>query len=113
MPPKARITREMIVRAGFELVRANGFGGVSVRSIAERLHCSTQPVLYAFSTADEIRRAVYEETDRFHSEYLMNVRDGDMLLGIGLNYIRFAIEEPNLFRFLFSRGLPRNTVCPG
>lgn len=23
------------------------------------------------------------------------------MLGIGLNYIRFAIEEPNLFRFLF------------
>ena len=26
------------------------------------------------------------------------------LLGIWLNYIRFAIEEPNLFRFLFQSG---------
>ena len=33
----------------------------------------------------------------------MNVdeRSEDFMLGIGLNYIRFAIEEPNLFRFLF------------
>ena len=28
----------------------------------------------------------------------------DVLLGIGLNYIRFAVEEPNLFRFLFQSG---------
>ena len=26
------------------------------------------------------------------------------MLGIGLNYIRFAIREPNLFRFLFQSG---------
>jgi len=26
------------------------------------------------------------------------------MLGIGLNYIRFAVEEPNLFRFLFQSG---------
>ena len=26
------------------------------------------------------------------------------MLEIGLNYIRFAIEEPHLFRFLFQSG---------
>ena len=26
------------------------------------------------------------------------------MLGIGINYIRFAVEEPNLFRFLFQSG---------
>lgn len=26
------------------------------------------------------------------------------MLGIGLNYIRFAVEEPNLFRFIFQSG---------
>ena len=28
----------------------------------------------------------------------------DPILGIGLNYIRFAVEEPQLFRFLFQSG---------
>lgn len=28
----------------------------------------------------------------------------DIMLGIGLNYIRFAVEEPHLFRFLFQSG---------
>ena len=32
-----------------------------------------------------------------------DLREG-IMLGIGLNYIRFAIREPNLFRFLFQSG---------
>ena len=28
----------------------------------------------------------------------------NIMLGIGLNYIRFSVEEPNLFRFLFQSG---------
>ena len=27
----------------------------------------------------------------------------DPILGIGLNYIRFSVEEPQLFRFLFQQ----------
>ncbi len=104
MPPKIKITREMIVEAGFELVRESGIESVSARSVAERLKCSTQPVLYSFKTVAEIKRAVYEKVDGYHTEYLMNIRGGDILLGIGLNYIRFAITEPNLFRFLFQSG---------
>ena len=30
--------------------------------------------------------------------------DRDPILSIGLNYIRFAVEEPQLFRFLFQSG---------
>lgn len=37
------------------------------------------------------------------NEKRMNIKKPQKgaMLGIGLNYIRFAIEEPNLFRFLF------------
>lgn len=104
MPPKFKITREMIVDAGAELVRERGIESVNARAVAERLNCSTQPVLYSFRTVEEIKRAVYEKLDAFHTEYLMNVRDDNVLLGIGLNYIRFAIDEPNCFRFLFQSG---------
>ncbi len=49
--------------------------------------------------------AAYEEVDKRHTEYLMTVLpEQDPILGIGLNYIRFAVEEPQLFRFLFQSG---------
>ena len=105
MPPKMKITEEMIVGAGFEIVRENGIEGLTVRAIADRLGCSTQPILYGFKTVEEIKHAVYDKADRFHTEYLMNLGDtSGVMLGIGLNYIRFAICEPNLFRFLFQSG---------
>lgn len=106
MPPKMKITPEMIVGAGFEIVRENGIEVLTVRAVADRLGCSTQPVMYHFTRIEEMKRAVYEKADRFHTEYLMNIknpREG-VMLGIGLNYIRFAIREPNLFRFLFQSG---------
>lgn len=52
-----------------------------------------------------MKKAAYEKCNWFHTEYLMNVDpQEDFMLGIGLNYIRFAVEEPNLFRFLFQSG---------
>lgn len=103
--PKAKITREMIVDAAFEVARAAGIENVNARTVSEKLSCSTQPVMYHFSRIDEMKRAVYEKADKFHTEYLMNVsEEKGIMLSIGLNYIRFAINEPNLFRFLFQSG---------
>lgn len=108
MPPKARVTKDMIVDATIEVVRQHGFENVNARTVSEQLHCSTQPVMYQFATIDSLKRAAYAEADHLHSEYLMNTpEDQDPILGIGLNYIRFAVDEPQLFRFLFQSGYAR------
>jgi len=103
MPPKAKITREMILDTAFEIVRKEGADKVTARSISEQLNCSTQPVLYYFSTVEEIKKAVYIKADEYHGAYLMNIEmtNENPMLAIGINYIKFAIEERNLFRFLF------------
>lgn len=102
MPPRAKVTREMVIDAAFEVARAQGGESVNARTVSRRLGCSTQPVMYHFGKIEDLKKAVYEKTGRFHTQYLMNVDpQEDVLLGIGLNYIRFAVEEPNLFRYLF------------
>ena len=103
MPAKARITKEMIIDAAFAITREAGAESINARTVSERLHCSTQPVMYHFATIEELKRTVYAKADLYHSEYLMNMKKPPKgaALGIGMNYIRFAIEEPNLFRFLF------------
>ena len=80
-----------------------GAENINARTVSERLNCSTQPVMYHFATIEELKRAVYEKADLYHSEYLMNIENFQKcaILGIGINYIRFAIEESHLFRFLF------------
>ena len=105
MPPKIRITKDMIINAAVEVAKQSGYEKINARTVSEQLHCSTQPVMYHFSTIDAMKRAAYARVDQMHTEYLMTVSSqDDPILGIGLNYIRFAVEEPQLFRFLFQSG---------
>lgn len=103
MPAKVKVTKEMVAQAAFDIAREAGADSVNARTVAERLNCSTQPVMYHFATIEELKRTVYKKADDYHSEYLMNIKSPKkgVMLGIGMNYIRFAIEEPRLFRFLF------------
>lgn len=103
MPPKPKITKEMIIEAGLDIVRTEGQDSLNVRSIAARLECSTQPVMYHFKTVDDLKAEIYAAADKLHSEFLMNpgIEDDIPMMSIGLNYIRFADKEKNLFRFLF------------
>lgn len=103
--PKAKITKEMVTDAAFEVTRVMGAENVNARTVSEKLGCSTQPVMYHFAKIEELKRTVYEKADAFHTERLMDIDpDKGVMLSIGLNYIRFAVREPNLFRLLFQSG---------
>ncbi len=106
MPPKPKITRDMVIAAAFEVARTTGAENINARTVSKKLNCSTQPVMYHFATIEDLKKAAYEKTDEYHTQYLMRIPETqeDFMLGIGLNYIRFAVEEPNLFRFLFQSG---------
>ena len=106
MPPRAKITKDMVVDAAFAVARKTGAENINARTVSNELNCSTQPVMYHFETIETLKKAAYKKTDEYHTEYLMKIPETreDVMLGIGLNYIRFAVEEPNLFRFLFQSG---------
>ena len=106
MPPKPKITRDMVIDAAFKVARKTGAENINARTVSNELNCSTQPVMYHFATIEALKKAAYKKTGDYHTEYLMNIPETqeDIMLGIGVNYIRFAVEEPNLFRFLFQSG---------
>lgn len=106
MPPKTKITKEMILDAAFEITRRDGISNLSARTISKELDCSTQPIMYNYPSVDSVRIAVYRKADEFHMQYIMKPRGrfGKPLLEIAASYVRFASEEPNLFKFLFQSG---------
>ena len=113
MPPRARITRDMIIDAAIEVIRNSGFDSLNARTVAAQLHCSTQPVMYHFETIESLKKAAFRKADQLHFEYMMNCpAERDPVLSIGLNYIRFAVEEPQLFRFLFQSGYAEEGSLP-
>lgn len=111
MPPKAKISREMIVEAGLGIVREEGLQSLNVRRIAAALHCSTQPVMYHYSTVSALKADVYAAADALHTAFITEPDDAadNPLLSIGLRYLRFAAEEKHLFRFLFQSNQFQNT----
>lgn len=101
MPPKAKITKEMIIDASFDIIRKSGVENFNARTVSKELNCSTQPVMYYFKTIEELKKVVYEKVDEYHSTYIMNIHTNNPMKDIGLNYIKFAVNEKYLFRFLF------------
>lgn len=106
MPPKPKTTKEMVIDAAFEIARETGAENINARTVAKKLSCSTQPVMYHFSTIEALKKAAYDKSNAYHTQYLLSSPNPQesMMLCIGLNYIRFAMEEPHLFRFLFQSG---------
>ena len=101
MPKKPTTTKEDMIEGAFGLIREKGYESLTARNLAAFLGCSTQPVMYQFPNLDTLRDLAYQRADVFHSEYILA---GGDLLEMGLRYIRFAQEEPHLFRFLFQSG---------
>ena len=101
MPKKPTTTKEAMIDGAFRLIREHGYEALTVRNLASFLGCSTQPIMYQFPDTDILKDLTYRKADAFHSEYILAAGD---LLEMGLRYIRFAEEEPQLFRFLFQSG---------
>ena len=41
MPPKVKVTKEMVAEASFAVIRTKGHESLNARTIAEHLGCST------------------------------------------------------------------------
>lgn len=115
MPPKAKVTKEEILNAALSLVRQEGSGALNARALAGMLNCSTQPIFSNYASMEEVRRDVIRQAEELYQAYLRE----DMGSGkyppykaSGMAYIRFAVEERELFKLLFMRDRSKE-VLPG
>lgn len=101
--PKQRITKEMVVDAAFEIARRDGIDKATVKTIAENLNCSVQPIYSYCQNMDGLRGDVAEKARYFVREYVKKSIDkNDLFRSTGHAYIQIAKEEPHVFRlYLF------------
>lgn len=106
MPPRFKFTKEEIVQAALDITRESGLSALTARALAARLGCSVKPVFGAFKNMEEVQKEVMVAATRMYEDYLKT----DMAKGqyppykaSGMAYIRFAKEEPHLFKLLFMR----------
>ena len=104
MPPKNKVTREQIVQTALEMVCRDGMETLNARALAAALACSTQPIFSNFSAMEELRDAVMQEALARYGAYQQRAKEQKEVppyKASGLAYIRFAVEQPQLFRLLF------------
>lgn len=102
MPPKQRITREMILERSFEMFCREGMEVVNARSVAKALGCSTQPIFSYYSGMEDLKTALEQKAkELFENALRVEGQPGDPLINIGSAYVRFAAEQPQLFMHLF------------
>ena len=102
MPPKVKFSKQEIVDAAVRVARDKGIDGVTAREIAAELGVSTRPIFTYFDTMDEVKAEVFQTAKELYRAYVERGLAGPIpFLGIGQQYIRFAHDEPELYKLLF------------
>ena len=102
MPPKPKYTKEELVEVALELTRESGIDAVVARNLGNKLGVAPSTVFTHFESIEEIRQAVFTAARGLYNGYVEEgLRMTPPMKGFGVQYIRFAMEEHNLFSLLF------------
>ena len=102
MPPSVKFTKQEIINAALRVVRAGGIGSLTARSLAAELGASTRPMFTYFDSMDALKHEVHEAAKDLYRTYVeRGLAEPIPFLGVGQSYVRFAKEEPELYKLLF------------
>ena len=102
MPPRIKFSKDEITAAALEIARRNGIDAVTARDVEAELGVSSRPIFTWFDSMEQLKESVCEAAIDIWKNYLQQgLASPRPFLGTGKQYIRFAREEPNLYKLLF------------
>ncbi|MBQ8538579.1 MAG: TetR/AcrR family transcriptional regulator [Ruminococcus sp.] len=106
MPSSPKIPKEVILENALTVLRRDGYESVNIKSVAKEIGCSTQPISWHFGNMDGLRRELseYARTVAVKTITAVSTYGIEGFLELGVNYIKLAIEDKNLFHYIFMNG---------
>ena len=102
MPPKQKFNAKEVLEASLNLVRREGMDGLTARGLGAELGVSSRPIFTVFKNMEEVRQETVKAAKAVYNEYVEHgLAEDNPFKGVGMQYIRFAREEPRLFGLLF------------
>lgn len=102
MPPKAKYTREEIVKKAFEMTRENGIEAVVARELGKQLGTSSSPIFTAFKNMEELHEEVAKLALKEFETYISDALNYTPAFKyVGMKMIEFATKEPKLFKVVY------------
>lgn len=105
MSTTPKIPKETILQHALEMLIRDGYSSISIKTLAKKIGCSTQPISWHFGNMENFRNALTEYALNYANSKMLSASEG--MLGfsnVGVGYIDLAFDEPNLFRYLYMSG---------
>lgn len=113
MPPKQKISKDLLLAHAFAIAEESGINSVTSRSVAKRVGCSIRPVFSHFATMEELRQATFDYTcDVFEKETQAYEQYPDFSSRVTMWVINLARHRPNLYRLVYLSDTFRNKELP-
>lgn len=107
--------RLLILKAARKLFLEQGFEKTSVRNIADAIEYSPATLYLYYKDKNELLFAVHEDAFLKLMEELSSVKDikepFERLVEMGHRYIKYAIENPELYDLMFIMTAPMETLA--
>ena len=111
-----KIPKELILQASLDLLISEGYANVTIKNIAKKLNCSTQPISWHFGSMPALREALLDYALQYVKEnYSIPIVNPFYSFYLtGRNHIDMALKAPHLFRFLYmgESGMQFNVKYP-
>lgn len=102
MPSSPKIPKDTILETALQMLIRDGYTSINIKTLAQELGCSTQPISRHFGSMDGLRKELRAEAFRYAGQKLMvKGRNAvESLEKVGEAYIDLALDEPNLAKFI-------------
>lgn len=103
MPPQSKISKDSLLQSASAIIREQGSNALNARSLAKKNGCSTQPIFSKFDSMEDVIGQVRElEFEGFKAHFSESMQgESNPLVGAGMAFMSYAVENPNMFSFLF------------
>ncbi len=103
MPPKAKYSKEEITSKAMDIIRTQGIEKLTARELAAALETSVRPIFTAFENMEDLKKECFNKSlEVYHSFFARpELQAENIFKTTGNVYICFAIEETELFNYVF------------
>ena len=105
MARKTQISKNIILQSALELLIEKGYREINIKTLSQKIGCSTQPIVWHFGSMNGLRKELAEYALHYANEKMRSNANGTKAFAnIGAAYIEMAFEEPHLFHYLYMSG---------
>ena len=104
MPRKPKYTKEELIDTAVTIIREEGEDSLSARHLVKRLGTAPATIFTHFDSMDDLEEALTEKVRSIYNVYVdRGLKKNPPFKGFAIEHVKFSLDEPNLYTFLFLR----------